>query len=154
MHFGELDWIGHDHGPDSSLIGKKLKEIDTCIQFIYNYYESNGFNVKIIVFGDHGMVPVEKEINIIKYLQHKGIKISRNDIYFIDSNMFRFWSISERKKRRVSILLNKATFGTLLTREKQKELLYYNENNEYGDIIFLTHPGIIFFPSFFEQKKK
>lgn len=150
IHFAELDWIGHDFGPESDMIAQKLKKIDQCINFIYDYYQNKGIEVKITVFGDHGMVPVNENINIIEYLSKRGIIFSKRDIYFIDSNMFRFWSKNEKKNQQIEKFLKVATFGELLTKDKQKEYQYIFNHNKFGEILFLTNPGVVFFPNFFQ----
>lgn len=151
IHFSEIDWLGHKYGPESDKIKKKIKEIDRTIKFFYDYYQKKHKEIKLIIFGDHGMVPVTKTVDIINYLEKHNVKFSKKDLFFIDSNMFRFWSDSNAIKEKIKKILSKTTFGQLLTIDLCKNFHYFFNHNKYGDIIFLTNPGTIFYPNFFQS---
>ncbi|MFX1311074.1 MAG: alkaline phosphatase family protein [Promethearchaeota archaeon] len=154
FQFGEIDWIGHKNGPESPLIGYKLKKIDMVIKEIYNYYIGRGKNTKIIVFGDHGMVPVKYNVDIIRFFQRNGIYFSKHDRYFIDSILFRFWSYNKKRVIQVEKALKNVSFGQLITKDIAKLKHFNFKHNRYGDLMFLANPEVIFFPNFYQNRNK
>ncbi|KAJ8937864.1 hypothetical protein NQ314_011692 [Rhamnusium bicolor] len=55
LHYLGLDHIGHVYGPYSSLVPKKLEEMDTIIYDIYTKMMSRNEKTLLLITGDHGM---------------------------------------------------------------------------------------------------
>lgn len=137
---GTLDVEFHD----------KLAEYDRCLKnskdLLDNIY---GDEYRFIILGDHGMVDIEKYININPLL-HKlkvqcNLKIGEDFIYFIDSTALRIW-VNEKEK----LLQCDAVIRDFLKNELDD---IHIQNNFYGDLIYMLKPGKVFFPDFFNTKK-
>ncbi|MFX0135437.1 MAG: alkaline phosphatase family protein [Candidatus Hodarchaeota archaeon] len=149
IHFSELDFIGHKFGPDSKEIREEFSQIDNVIRLITNHYNKKR-NVKIMVFGDHGMVKVQKSVDILKKLKNKGL-ITKKMIFFIDSIELRIWTDDSEEKTRLMDYLSKLNCGFLLNEENSKKLHLETRNRKFGDIVFIAYPGIVFLPNFFQR---
>jgi len=44
-----------------------------------------------VIFGDHGMVSVARNVDIAAAIQTSGLTVGRDFTCFIDSTMVRFW---------------------------------------------------------------
>ena len=55
LHYLGVDHIGHTFGPQSSLMPKKLKEMDSIIKLIFKELSKNDDRYLIVITGDHGM---------------------------------------------------------------------------------------------------
>lgn len=121
-YFSELDEIGHKYGTKGKEIIEAIKRIDKKISEINSKYEID------LIFSDHGMVDIEKTIEV---------PITEN--CFIDSDMVRYWG----SEKELKIIREK------LPLECGKII---NWNEKYGQLIFLANAGVLIFPNFWNEK--
>jgi predicted AlkP superfamily pyrophosphatase or phosphodiesterase len=153
LHIGDLDKVGHRYGPESREIKKVLKKIDKGIEQILNVAKKHFQFVHIVIIGDHGMMQVERTVDIGSALEELPIKLGRDYLFFLDSTMARFWFFSDKAEKLISELMRKMIGGHILSKvDKQKYHLNYS-HNKYGDIIFLADPGVLIFPNFYQNRK-
>ena len=121
----------------------KLREIKTLLDKIYDD------NYRFVVLGDHGMVDIDKYIDIrplIKQVEKEcDLKIGEDYVYFIDSTALRLWFKDKRKKEQCNYIVQNHI--------KQYLDDFKVENEFYGDLIYVLKPGNVFFPDFFNTKK-
>jgi len=146
VYLGESDWLGHVYGPDSVDFKSYLSRLDTYLAEAYHSYDHD--DVETIFLGDHGMVQVERYVDIENILskefaQH-GLRRNINYFLFIDSTIVRVY------------FLNNSTLDLMLIKgfcEKHELNFVENIGKEYGDIILGCNAGVMFFPNYFNSQK-
>lgn len=146
--------VAHETGTDDKFFHKILYKYDKVLRDIYKLLVDNYGDKFIFVFlGDHGMVNVKKYINptrIIKDLQKIFHLVCGEDfVYFVDSTCLRFWF------REKSVITDANTIilkhiGDYVDNSVDTKLI----DSSYGDLIYIVKPGVMFFPDFFNLKKK
>jgi predicted AlkP superfamily pyrophosphatase or phosphodiesterase len=152
LHIGDLDWESHREGLNFFKLTPVMREIDSFIKKIYcNVINKN--SCSLVIFGDHGVVPVNNVVDIYNDLLKEGI-INRKSILFIDSVLARFWPESEHEFARILNTLSRKNYGRIINlTEELRELYHVNfSHDHYGSIIFLANEGTFFFPNFFSKK--
>ena len=150
LHFSELDWVGHQYGPDSAEIRECAAKLDEVLNRIFAE-QPEPFN--FIVFGDHGMVQVEQEIDFYQVQQHVPLRPKRDYLYFLDSTQVRFWFFNERARQRIIDVWSDVAGGHFLTESEQTELHIRFPDNRFGDACFMAHGGMMFLPNFFQGRQ-
>ena len=146
VYLGESDWLGHVYGPESGDFKSYLSRLDANLAEAYHSY--NHDEVETIFLGDHGMVQVERYVDIEKILlaelaQH-GLRRNINYFLFIDSTIVRVY------------FLNNSTLDPMLIKsfcEKHELNFVKNIGKEYGDIILGCNAGVMFYPNYFNSQK-
>ncbi len=59
LYFPEVDVAGHYFGPDSEMVGKAVKFIDSCVAQLNVIAKNSGLDVNFVFVSDHGMVSVD-----------------------------------------------------------------------------------------------
>lgn len=149
----KLDLLGHKYGPKSSVLFKELRSIDTKIKILYKQIINNYSEFALMIFSDHGMMKVKKEINLIKYLEKNNFKQPRDFISFIDSISIRFWIKDKNKLKKIKTLLSEIKDGEIFDNNRLEKLNIPNEKEIIGDILFVVKPGILIMPNYFQGKK-
>lgn len=149
--YGEL---AHFYDNNSNILKTKMKEFDKEINEINYLLTQNYEEYDFMILGDHGMVKVEKYIDIYPILKklEKKFKLAKikDYIYFIDSTMFRLKLRDTKLGDEIFLFLKESLKGDL--EEKLDEYLF-NFHSKYGDIKILLKPGRVFYPDFFNVKK-
>lgn len=148
IHIWGLDKIQHK-GQMTVEARKRLKEYDNYIyeiqksaQEIFNY-------VDLLVWSDHGMLPIQEKVDIIQEL---NLKYDQEDYYFfLDGTYARFWFINKNLKKefeeKLKGLSNK---GEIVTESiKKKEKLSLDQKN--GELLWRCKPGLVIHPNFYNS---
>lgn len=159
LYIGEVDSWGHSYCNNLEEMRKVLLQVDNRIKKIYNL--ANNYEYRMIVLGDHGMVPIEKKIDVLSIIKKEMKKQNIQYKIFVDSTFVRFWceEISNIKKIEI-ILHNLDEFGQIINTQIAKErnipLHIKNDDNKniYGDILWAAHPGVLISPDYFNPFKK
>lgn len=159
-YINSSDKYGHELGPTSPDMNKKLKLIDVMLEKFYQKAISFNKDLNFLFIGDHGMTSVKKILDIKEVIDHfateNDFKLGKDFIYFLDSTVFRLWAKSMKFKESANILLAKDIFinnGNFLS---QKNADYYGvawPNNCYGDYFWIANEGVLIFPDFFHNQK-
>ena len=144
LHYGDTDKVGHKYGPDSLEMKKKLKSVSTSVKEIYN---SAVFNF-IVVFGDHNMVEVKRNIDLWRQLKGLDVKLIEDYLVFLNSPMARFWFNNKYAKRKVEEFLSSLDCGKICTKEELKER-GIPIDEKYGQLIFWMKKGTNISPDFY-----
>lgn len=143
LHLWDMDKCGHKYGTNSLNYKLKLREQDYLIKKVLSKFDLENDN--IVIWSDHGMVNVNKTLDLESQLPNK-----KGYSYFLDSTMGRFWFENEKIKEEILDILKKVEDGHLLT-EKEKKDWHIDLLKGYGDKIFLVNPGVIIIPNFFQN---
>lgn len=151
IHLTELDSYGHQFGPESKEICETIQNTDHCIQALHKHcLKVSGGNLSFILFGDHGMANITRQIDIWAELQKTGLKLKHDYICFLDSTMARFWFKHEAAKKKITAILEKIPCGYVLKEPDLKRFKIANCKPSNAELIFLLHPGAVIQPNFFD----
>lgn len=140
LYLKGVDSIQHHNGLNSIPVKKRLRELDSMVEKIYKAFK----NTKFMIFSNHGMVNVNKTINIQEIL--KGVK---NYLAFYDSTLARFWC---KDKTEIVNALKDIRCGHVLSEAEKRKYSINFKDNRYGDVIFLADPGVLILPNYFQGK--
>jgi predicted AlkP superfamily pyrophosphatase or phosphodiesterase len=153
IYLSDLDSIGHKKGIHSGEYNNKINDIHKYIQSLKEYYDKSSVPSKFLVFGDHGMVEVERTINIQKILKGLPVKREIDYTYFLDSTLARFWF---KNKKTYSIIFNRLKnnkYGSWITQnDKDNYQINYN-HNKFGDLIWWASGGTLISPNYWQGTK-
>lgn len=154
-YIGKIDAVGHRFGKDMEDIKPYLLEVDNIINLIFHIVHEN--NYALAILGDHGMVPVEKKLDIMSKVQALDIKIHKDYEAFYDSTSVRFWFINSRARLLIQSLfeLEFSNYGTIINdnncRKYRIPLDVYSSSGKpiYGDFLWCANPGVLVSPDYF-----
>ncbi len=151
LHFSELDWVGHEFGPHTERQRAVLSEIDNAVREVFGRLNRTFSGVRFIVFGDHGQVAIEKQIDLQSRLDRSGLILEKDFLYFLDSTQARFWFFNDRAREVITEILRGIPEGKILSRGDMKSLHFDFGHNRFGDLIFVVQEGVGLFPNFFQS---
>lgn len=149
VHLSGLDGAGHVHGPGSSEVQRTLEETDDHLRTLVEHARSLWRRPSVIMFGDHGMVPVMRTFDVIQSLTGIGLAYGRDFAYFIDATTIRFWYFAAGAQERVRTTLSSLPGGHFLTQDERTSFGLDRAGWRNGEDFFLADPGVLFSPSFF-----
>ncbi len=153
LHFGELDWLGHEHGPGSRQVLSALRGIDHAVERICASMQEMHGSTATLVFGDHGMVAVERSVDVQAALAQTGLSMPDDYVCFLDSTGVRLWP--EHREAETALCQALAGLNGIrrLTDIEQRELgIAYADRSPYGEIMYATEAGVLICPNFFQTE--
>jgi len=139
----QLDGLGHKYGPDSKEVKAHLNKIDALLEDFLPK------DTAFLLHSDHGMVKVEKSINLWKKIEDLGLELGKDYLFFMDSVMVRFWFFTKKAEDEIKNLLQK-TEGKILTKADLKKHGLSFHDNSFGDLIFFANYATVFAPNFWQ----
>ncbi len=153
FYIGDLDSTGHKYGSNSIEYREKLEEIIEYIEQISLYYLSKNIVVKKLIFGDHGMVNITRNFNIIKILKKLPLRVKKDYIYFLDSTLARFWFFNDKAKEIIINSIPNSQYGAWITDEEKKKYQINYSHNKFGDAVWWASEGTLILPNFWQGNK-
>ena len=114
LYTSALDSVMHGSGPESGPTRARLAGYDRQITFLTEKARRRYREVRVFVFGDHGMAPVSGVHDLWGALAGLGLRMPNDYVFFLDSTMARFWFRHDEARARVDALLEKAPYGRIL----------------------------------------
>jgi predicted AlkP superfamily pyrophosphatase or phosphodiesterase len=151
VHLSQLDAIGHETGPGSHAMQRALEEIDQACALIHARAHEMFDRVRILFFGDHGMVTVVRTVDIEAELREAGLEAGHTFEMFVDSPMARFWFAGPAARDEVIRALGRFEFGRTLTCEDLARYDAHRMQPGNGELFFAAHPGVVFVPNAFQD---
>jgi predicted AlkP superfamily pyrophosphatase or phosphodiesterase len=149
IHIQELDAAGHYCGPESRLLRDLVRRTDALVESLIATLRQRYETLKIIIFGDHGMVSVTRSIDVRPALASTGFVSGVDYVYFLDSVMVRLWFLTERSRPIVLDALSRVSGIQLLTAEDKVRHRIAGCHPSNAHEIFLADPGVVISPDFF-----
>jgi hypothetical protein len=150
VHFSSLDGVGHQVGPGSRACRDAVQELDERFGRLLAHCGQMYDEVDLVVFGDHGMVTVVKNVDVRPALLETGLVPGIDFHHFVDSTMIRFWFASRGACRTMEAAL-RGLPGTIVDDRMKRDLEIHGCDPRNGELFFLAHPGVQFFPNFFQS---
>lgn len=151
LFFGDLDGVGHRHGPDSQARRATLSRIDAALADIWRHARSNYDSVTMVVFGDHGMAEVRGLVDVRGAIAAAGLDVHQ-DAWFIDSTFARFWVADAARRERLRDALTQVRGGRLITDADRDAWQIRWPHNYFGDEIFVVDDHLLLHPSFYADE--
>jgi hypothetical protein len=152
LHFAELDWIGHRDGPASAAYTAMLGRMDDAIRIVIEDLRGRFDAVNGIVFGDHGMVRVDRLVDVWGPIMAAGLRVPEDVLVFLDSTQARFWFHRPSARATVEAILKRLPGGHVLTAGEARDWHLDFAHDRYGELIFVTEPRVAVFPNFFQRR--
>lgn len=153
LRLGSPDRLGHQYGPESDDVRRRLREIDTIVREVITKGTQANPSLHFVVFSDHGMVPVKGHVDLLSLLERLPVKMPRDYIAFLNSTVASFWFRTEGAKGIITGELRRVKQGMILGETELKELEIDRIGHEYGELLFALKEGNVFFPDFYRRRK-
>jgi hypothetical protein len=108
--------------------------------------------VYLCVFSDHGMANITGSVDVITAVEKSGLGFNQDYVAMYDSTMARFWFFNETARETITALLQKIPEGNIVSDDEMKQMKVYFPDRKFGELFFLTKPGILINPSFMGLK--
>lgn len=144
----DMDALLHAAGPFGPQVPQAMERYQEIIRKWMKTAERRYDEVRLFIFGDHGMAPVAGHHDIWSGLRSLEARAPDEYLYFLDSTMARFWFFSDKARAEVTAFLQEQEFGRILPGPELEALGCAFPGNEYGEVIFLLKEGRILLPSF------
>lgn len=154
IYIGDLDSVGHKYGGNSKEYKLKLFEIISYINEINQFYELRKINTQLLIFGDHGMVNVDRTFNIQNILRKLPLMVGKDYIYFFDSTLARFWFKTNKAKETIINAIPNNEYGQWISEDDKKDYKINYSHNKFGDAIWWASGGTLILPNFWQGRKK
>lgn len=148
LYTAGLDSTMHIHGPQSEAAREWLRLHDERITRVVDAARAAGREVRLRVFGDHGMAPIRGEVDIMRAVKSLPLRMPDDYVMFLDSSMARFWFDSDEARRQIVARVESIGGGRFLAPEEMAPMGVDFPDHEYGEAIYLCDPGILIRPSF------
>ncbi len=147
LYLSELDAFLHFHVDDEHGVDGKVRFYADGLRHIYDTAQAQWGNVRLSIFSDHGMTPIQQTVDLISEVEQLGLRIPEDYLPAYDSTMARFWIGNERAETRLRHLLDDIPYGRLLTDQEIAQLGLDFNDDRYGNLIFVLQPGTLLCPS-------
>ena len=144
----QLDAVMHAHGTRGAAVAACLDDFDAWVRRCLDLAARRYRDVRLLVFGDHGMTDVTAVDDLLPELEALAPRMPGDYLYFVDSTMARFWFDRPGVRAQVEALLASKPYGRLLAAEEQARLGLDFDDDRYGETVFLMNPGRVLAPSF------
>ena len=149
IYFPQFDSIGHRKGLDSNDAAECLASIwETIGRFRRDLSSEPSVPVPLLVFSDHGMVPVARRFDFLGVLENHGFVYGRDYLAFVNSTICSIWYTNPAPQLRLRTVLSDSGVGRFLTDSQKADLGVAFRNHEYGEDLFVCDPGTEILPNF------
>jgi hypothetical protein len=152
LYLPELDGLMHSHGTHSDLVAEKLNWYETRIRRVFEEAQNHYEEVELTVFSDHGMTDTIDCAPVMSRIESTGLRYGQDYVAVYDSTMARFWFLTESASSTITQALEAENRGQILTEEELTEYGCNFPDALYGELFFLTNPGVLLCPSHMGEK--
>jgi len=147
LYMAAMDALLHEVGKESPRVDEKLawyeRELDALLDLAAAHYDE----VRLFVCSDHGMATVHTHIDLMARIEALGLAFGKDYVATYDSTMGRFWLKNDAARQAITAALEREPHGRILGRDELAALGCDFDGDQYGELIYLTDPGVIIVPS-------
>ncbi|MGH7812723.1 MAG: alkaline phosphatase family protein [Candidatus Binataceae bacterium] len=147
LYLAELDAFLHRHADDAHSVAAVLSRYADALEHLLAVARGTYGRAEIHVFGDHGMAPTRRAVDIAARLAAMPISAPDDYLCLLDSTMARFWFFTDRARERVLSGMDGDLPGHWLERAELEKLRAWFPDRRYGEEIFLLDEGAVIAPS-------
>ncbi len=152
LYLPTLDGVMHTYGTEHEKTVEKLKWLEKQIEEVYEYANDKYDEVSLHIFSDHGMCDTKGSVDLISVIEKSELTYGEDYVAMYDSTMARFWFLTEHSKEKIQNILEQQTSGIIVDDDELKRMNVFFEDRRFGELFFLTNPGILINPSYFGLK--
>ena len=150
---GDLDRVGHLHGPDSPERAAEMRRVDRVLQRLHTVASARFEELHFLVFGDHGMCSVANHVNVQEALDSLGCCSPGDYLVFLDSTMARFWFFQDSARAEIQEALGALKGGHWISQDERNKYHLNFGHNRFGDAIYLADPGTLILPNYHQDNE-
>lgn len=143
-----LDAALHREGAGGAGVRSWLAGLADALRRIEAAGARRGATPWIYLLSDHGMVDVDRTVDVMGRLDRLPVRWPADYLVFFDSTMARFWWRGGPARDQVRAALAQEPAGRWLTDDELEREGCRFAGREYGDDVFLLAPGALMVPSF------
>jgi len=143
-----LDGTMHEHGTRSPETRERIRRYEERLRAVLDEAKRRFDETTLLLFSDHGMVDVERTIDLMQRVRALPFREGKDYLPFYDSTFARFWFRNGEAERSIRALLDETEGGRLLSADEEKRYGVYFPGREYGESIFVADAGTVIVPSF------
>jgi hypothetical protein len=143
-----LDAVMHAYGTRGESTRRCLRDLEVFLREALVVAGRSYREVRLVVFGDHGMADVHAAHQIFPVLRELDLRVPGECLPFVDSTMARFWYFRPGVRERVETRLSALPYGRVLTDAECERLGILFPDRRYGETVFLADGGEVLVPSF------
>lgn len=148
-----LDAAMHRHGTKSPATESAIRKLESQITDLLDLALDRYDKVRFHIFSDHGMADTVDTSNLmVRWEKETGLRYGTDYVAVWDSTMARFWFDNDLARERAIHQLEQETSGSIVPDEDLKRWGCDFEDNRYGELFFLLDPGVLFVPSYMNQR--
>jgi len=148
----DLDAALHHEGTAGEGVRTRVARYGALIDRLAGAAAAGGGAPRVYLVSDHGMVDVHSTVDVMGCLRGLPLRWPRDYVAFFDSTMARFWWRGGRARAAVVEALAAEPGGRWLGDGELERLGALFPGRDYGDDIFLLHPGVLMVPSFMGKR--
>ncbi len=146
-YLAELDALLHasaSHQP-SARVETALQAYGDRIRSLAGAMARRHGDVRILVFSDHGMTPVDRTVALSDATE--GLVLGRDYMTFLDATLARYWSERPAVLDSIARVLARHDGGRLLDAEHLRAFDVPVAPDKYGQLVWLADPGVVISPN-------
>jgi len=149
-----LDATMHAHTTRSPETDAAFDRFEQWLREIHAIAQTRYERVRLHLFSDHGMTDTLAVSRMMLDFEALGLRFGIDYVAVWDSTMARFWFPGSAAVRdKISAWLEKRDEGRSLTESELRAWGCYFQDGRYGELIYLLNNGVIFAPSFMNQRR-
>jgi hypothetical protein len=148
LYTARLDALLHHEGSRGAGVRRALEGWSAWFADAQAAARRAGREAWLYLCSDHGMVDIERTVDVMARVAALPWKRGRDYVAFYDSTMARFWWRTAAARDAIRAALASEPAGQWLTREQLAREGADFADHRYGEDIFLLLPGVLLVPSF------
>lgn len=148
VYLHQVDMAAHVFGISSKLFWQRVRSTDALLGQIVSRVRLRFGDVDPVIFADHGMSPLLRQINVQELLTHPAFP--SRFLVALDATMIRLWFFDDGEvlRREVRDWIASHCPGRFLSPDDLAAYHLQFTGRLYGDEIYLLPPGIGIFPNY------
>ena len=148
VYLHQIDQAAHLFGISSDVFWRRVQFTDELAGQVLRRVRGRFGNITTLIFSDHGMTPLSRQIAIPELTSHPGFP----ERFFValDATMVRLWYLDQDDRLREELreLVSTRYPGHFLSSEELSSHHLQFTNRLYGDEFYLLPQGTAIFPNF------
>lgn len=142
LYFHEPDKTGHEFGPDSVEVKKKVTEMDGILGYIMEQFDKNDLwkSVNVIITSDHGMTEIDFKNKVVDISDY----VNMNNVKTVDSGpimqIIPYGNSANLKDEIYGNLTGKSNF-TIYKKENIPDFWHYKNNRRVMPLFAVADEG-------------
>ena len=148
IYLPHLDYCLQKFGPDFSLIGKELNEIDELLRKLVTFYEQR--NAEIVILSEYGIAPVSNPLHLNRIFREHGLLAIREErgLELLDPGASKAFVVADHQIAHVYIndpsctdevtSLLKQVKGVELILDRMHQSEYKIDHERAGDLVLMS----------------